>query len=177
MARWLGGAKKVAPLLALLAATLAAVAALGVAASAASAASFSNNNGITINDSSQSCDEGDDSLEPASATPYPSEIDVTGLGSSVSDVNVTVSGLSHTWPDDIGLLLVSPAGQSVILMRDIGGGNRDGVSFNLTFDDAASADLPDNGPLRSETYRPTRGTATGGCIAPASFPAPAPASP
>ena len=88
MARSLGGAKKVAPLLALLAllaATLAAVAALGLAASAASAATFSNTDGpVTINDGFN--------CGAIAATPYPSEILVSGLGNSVTDVNVTVSG-------------------------------------------------------------------------------------
>jgi hypothetical protein len=57
MARWLGGAKKVAPLLALLAAGLAAVAALGFA-QPASATTFSNNGGITINGSDEQCTGG-----------------------------------------------------------------------------------------------------------------------
>src|SRR5688500_1128553 len=99
MVRWLGGAKKVAPLLALLAAGLAALAALGLAASAASAATFSNNNGITINDAGgDDCAGTGQALAPGPATPYPSEIAVSGLGSSVSDVNVTVSGLGHSYP-------------------------------------------------------------------------------
>src|SRR5215212_11804948 len=130
--------KKVALLL--LAAGLAAVAALGLA-SAASAATFSNNEGITINDGGSPgvlCG-------PGTATPYPSQISVSGLGTSVTDVNVPVSGLSHTWPDDIGLLLVSPAGQSTILMTDSGGDFTSSVSgINLTFDDAASGPAPDN---------------------------------
>src|SRR5919107_993976 len=121
--RWRGEPKKVALLL--LAAGLAAVAALGLAASAASAATFSNNEGITINDSAD-CSGG-------AADPYPSPITVSDLGSSVTDVNVTISGLSHTVPDDVGLLLVSPAGQSTLLMTDSGG--LDGVSgIDLTFD-------------------------------------------
>jgi subtilisin-like proprotein convertase family protein len=174
--RWLGEPKKVALLL--LAAGLAVVAALGLA-SAASAATISNNEGITINDGGI-CDANNMAIEPGPATPYPSEIAVSGLG-SVSDVNVTVTGLSHTFPDDIGLLLVSPAGQSVILMTD-SGGDVEVNGINLTFDDAATAYLPDSGPLTSETYRPTRGTASVGgaqlgCAAPASFPGTAPASP
>ena len=87
-------------------------------APAASAATFSNNHGITINDSSENCSPPGPSTAPASATPYPSEIAVSGLGSSVSALNVSVSGLSHTLPDDIGLLLVSPAGQSTITVDD-----------------------------------------------------------
>jgi subtilisin-like proprotein convertase family protein len=176
IARWLGGAKKVAPLLALLAAGLAAVAALGLAASAASAATFSNNDGITFNDG-VNCDPVTDvSLAPGSATPYPSEIAVSRLDSSVSDVNVTVSGLGHEFPADIGLLLVSPAGKSVILMTDIGR-DIEVSGINLTFDDAASGAVPNDGPLTSGTYRPGRGTYNNGCLAPASFPAWAPASP
>ena len=150
MARWLGEPKKVA----LLAATLAAVAALGVAASAASAATFSNTTGITINDGSSTCIGEPEA--PGQATPYPSAITVGGLTGSVSDVNVTIDGLSHTWPDDIGLLLVSPAGQSTILMTDSGHGD-DVSGINLTFDDAASGTLPDNSQLSSGT------SATVGC--------------
>ena len=178
MARWLGGAKKVAPLLALLAAGLAALAALGLAASAASAATFSNNSGITINDAGNpACRaNGDLSVLPGPATPYPSGIEVSGLSGSVSDVNVTLSGLSHTFPDDIGVLLVGPEGQKTILMTDVGG--FDDFGGILTFDDAASGPLPDEGPLSSGTYQPTRGTIHfNSCQAPSSFPDTAPAGP
>jgi subtilisin-like proprotein convertase family protein len=172
--RWLGEPKKVALLL--LAAGLAAVAALGLAASAASAATFSNTDGpITINDGSElSC--GGAATAPGTATPYPSVITVSGLTGSVTDVNVTVSGLSHDFPDDAGLLLVSPEGQSVILMADSGGG--ESVSgINLTFDDAASDPVPDNTALVSEsTYRPSQGTPRFPDNCDASFPG-APAGP
>jgi subtilisin-like proprotein convertase family protein len=177
--RWLGEPKKVALLL--LAAGLAAVAALGLA-SAASAATFSNNEGITINDGSQFCYSFGAATAVGTAAPYPSVIAVSGLGSSVTDVNVTVRGLSHTWPDDVGLLLVSPTGQSVILMTDSGGDFTSSVSgINLTFDDAASGPAPDNTKLKSRTYLPSRGTTVAtppaDCVAPARFPAPAPDSP
>jgi large repetitive protein len=168
--RWLGEPKKVALLL--LAAGLAAVAALGLAAAPASADTFSNNSGITINSGSETC-------FGAAATPYPSTIEVTTFpaGSSITDVNVTVSGLSHQWPDDIGLLLVSPAGQSVILMSDSGGDSNTSVSgITLTFDDLASGPVPDSTALVSGTsYQPSRGTSgAADCDVPASFPAPAP---
>src|SRR5688572_29684880 len=104
-----------AKVVALLAAMLGAVVALGLAASAASAETFSNTDGITINTTTVGGIDCGNQI--ATATPYPSEIEVPDLGSSasISDVNVSVSGLSHTFPDDVGLLLVSPAGQSVIL--------------------------------------------------------------
>jgi len=84
-------AKMVAPL----AAMLGAVVALGLAASAASAATFSNNIPITINTSNEDC-PGTVATAPAKANPYPSNIEVSGLPSSISDVDATVSGLSHT---------------------------------------------------------------------------------
>ena len=157
-----------AKVVALLAAMLGVVVALGLVAPAASAATFSNNTPITINTSNEDC-PGAAATAPAKATPYPSEIAVSGLGSSISDVNVTVSGLSHTSPDDVGLLLVSPAGQSTLLMTDSGGFAA--VSgINLTFDDAASGFLP-NGPfLSSGTYKPSVGATTVGCLPPGSFP-------
>jgi hypothetical protein len=95
-------------------------------------------------------------------TPYPSEIEVSGLGSSISDVNVTVSGLSHPNPDVLGLLLVSPAGKSTILMLG-SGGFADVSGINLTFDDAASGTLPDNDLISSGTYKPSVGTRSGPC--------------
>jgi subtilisin-like proprotein convertase family protein len=160
--RWLGEPKKLALLLA---AGLAA-AALGLAASAASAATFSNTDGpITIND------DADPACEvPGTATPYPSSIEVSGLGTSIEDVNVTVSGLSHAAPDDVGLLLVSPAGESTLLMED-SGGLIPVSDIDLTFDDAASGFLPDdNDQLKSGTYLPSRGATTWGCFAPESYP-------
>jgi subtilisin-like proprotein convertase family protein len=166
MARWLGGAKKVALLL--LAAGLAAVAALGLA-SAASAATFSNNDAFTITDGSEEC-AGGVSTAPGQATSYPSAITVGGLG-SVTDVNVTVTGLIHDFPDDLGLLLVSPAGQSTILMTDSGfQGILEGIT--LTFDDAASGGLPDADQLTSGTYKPSVGSVEFefGCSAPQTFP-------
>jgi subtilisin-like proprotein convertase family protein len=172
-----------AKVVALLAAMLGAVVALGLAASAASAATFSNNSGITINDAVANCSEaGMRNETPGTASPYPSEIIVSELGASVTDVNVTISGLTHSWPDDIGLLLVSPAGQSAILMTDSGGsGNVNPVSnINLTFDDEATTALPDSGPLTSGTsYKPGQGTISddGGCLAPESFPLDAPEGP
>jgi subtilisin-like proprotein convertase family protein len=164
---------------ALLAAMLGAVVALGLAASAASAATFSNDDGITINDGSENCTGGTRTTEPGSATPYPSEIEVSDLGSStsISDVNVTVSGLSHPFPEDVGLLLESPGGQRTLLMTDSGGGTPGVSGINLTFDDAASGTIPPTGGLESGTYRPTEGTTTANCSAPLSFPDPAPARP
>jgi subtilisin-like proprotein convertase family protein len=108
---------------------------------------------------------------PAAASLYPSPITVSGLSGTIVDVNVTLTGLSHTFPDDVDVLLVGPLGQKVVLMADVGGG-LDVVSIGLTFDDAASASLPDVAQIVAGTFKPTVGV--GGAFNGA---APAPAGP
>ena len=109
--------------------------------------------------------------DSGSASLYPSTITVAGMLGTVSKVVVQVSGVNHTWPDDIDCLLVGPGGQSVLLFSDVGGG-ADLVNVNLTFDQAASASLPDNAQIVSGTFKPTNfGTGAD------TFPAPAPAAP
>jgi len=83
---------------------------------------------------------------------------------------VTLNGLSHTFPDDVDVLLVSPSGQKVVIMSDAGGGT-DVTGVTLTLDDAAATALPDGTVLTTGTFRPAN-------YAPAeTFPAPAPAPP
>jgi subtilisin-like proprotein convertase family protein len=101
-------------------------------------------------------------------SPYPSNIAVAGSGSSVVDVNVHLVGLSHTWPDDIDILVVGPQGQNLIIMSDAGGSN-DLVNVDLIFDDAAASQLPDSSQITAGTYKPTNYGAGD------TFPAPAPA--
>jgi subtilisin-like proprotein convertase family protein len=156
----------------LLAAVFAVTSVWLAAPALAGAATFSNPATITINDSAL-C-SGGPSPAPGTASPYPSQITVSGLLGSVTDVNATLTGLSHTYPDDVDVLLVGPAGQSTILMADTGGGS-DVSGVNLLFSDAAAASLPDEAALASGTYKPTIGTSA--CSVPASFPLPAPAGP
>ena len=88
------------------------------------------------------------------AIPYPSSIEVSGLTGQVSNVRVTLFGVSHAFPDDIDVLLVAPDGRGVVLMSDAGGGNAL-QSVELTFDDSAGASLSDGGPIATGTYKPT----------------------
>ena len=88
------------------------------------------------------------------ADPYPAVIQVTNVTGVLRKVTVRLNQLTHTWPADVDIMLVSPAGQKVILMSDAGAGFPvSGV--NLTFDDAATASLPDQAPITSGTYKPT----------------------
>lgn len=112
------------------------------------------------------------------ATPYPAELAVSGLSHPIADLNVSLRGIYHTWPDDIAVLLVGPEGQKVILMSDVGSG-ADLNNVDLTFDDETAGSLPDHAQITSGTYRPTQGTSTydDRNSRPANFPSPAPAGP
>jgi hypothetical protein len=97
------------------------------------------------------------------ATPYPSDIGVSGLSGVVTGVTVTISNMNHQRPDDFDILLVGPNNTgglaSVLLMSDAGG-SPDVAGVTLTFQDGAQA-IPDNAddatalPITTGTYRPT----------------------
>jgi subtilisin-like proprotein convertase family protein len=102
--------------------------------------------GITINDSPN--------VQPVAATPYPSTMTVSGMAGSVTDVNVSLFGLTHDSPRDVDILLVSPDGQKMILMSDVSNGQSI-QDVNLTFDDSAAQFIASNAKLQSGTYKPT----------------------
>jgi large repetitive protein len=129
--------------------------ALLLAGGVAAATTFSNSSTITINDFGV-------------ATPYPSTIEVSGVSAFVQDVNLTLKGYSHTFPNDVGVLLVGPQGQTAHVMGDVGGGNPGVNNIDLTFDDEATGFLPDAPTTGS--YKPTAGLN-------AFFPSPAPSMP
>jgi len=107
-------------------------------------------------------------IDNSPAGPYPSTILVAGLNGVISKVSVTLKGLTHSFPNDIDVLLVGPTGQSLILMSDVGGINPGVTNVNLTFDDDSAATLDGvNNPPTGE-YQPANiGTGDG-------FPPPAP---
>lgn len=109
--------------------------------------------------------------DSGAASIFPSTINVTNVSGTIQKVTATLRGFSHSWPDDVDVLLVGPAGQKVMLLSDAGGGNaRNGVT--LTFDSSASASAPDSGALSASSYKPTNIDSTTD-----NFPAPAPAGP
>jgi subtilisin-like proprotein convertase family protein len=91
--------------------------------------------------------------DATTATPYPSSATVAGLVGAVTDVNVTLFGLTHSWPDDVDVLLVSPSGKRAVVMSDAGG-ETDVTGVDLTLDDQAAQSLPDSLPLTAGSYRP-----------------------
>jgi subtilisin-like proprotein convertase family protein len=123
---------------------MAGAALLSAFVSQTSSATFSNPSAITI---------------PAvgtvgNASPYPSTINVSGLAGTITDLNVSLLGVTHTFPRDIDVLLIGPNGNSIELMTDVGGDSSvSGV--NLVFDDSAANSLTPDGVLASGTYRPS----------------------
>jgi subtilisin-like proprotein convertase family protein len=105
------------------------------------------------------------------ASPYPSTRPVSGLSGPVTDVNVTLTGLTHSFPDDIDALLVGPQGQKALLMSDVGT-DLDVNEINLTLDDASPVALPNVEQLVTGIYRPTEFDNAND-----TFPSPAPAGP
>jgi len=107
------------------------------------------------------------------ATPYPSVISVSGLHPSANLCAVKLNGITHTFPDDLDMLLAGPLGgaSNAIIMSDVGGGT-DAVGVNLVLSDSAATAIPDGGPLVNGTFRPNNAAGTGGEVW--SAPAPAP---
>lgn len=118
---------------------------------------FANAGSITIRDNT-------------SATPYPSVITVSGMTGTVSLVTVQLRTLSHTWGNDIDVMLTGPGGQKILLLSDAGTGNISNAT--MTFADSASGSAPASGSLVTGTFKPTNYDTTTDV-----FPAPAPSAP
>ena len=108
---------------------------------------------------------------PNNGAPYPSSITVTGLTGNIAStsgsVKVTLNNFSHTFVSDVGIVLVGPGGQA-LLIQD-GAGGEDAIS-NLTFtlSDTGAAQLPADVAWGPGTYKPTA------YFSDDSFPAPGP---
>lgn len=119
---------------------------------------------------------------PWTATPYPSNISVGGLGGTVTDVDVVLDGLQSGSPSDLDWLLVGPGGQNVLFMSDVGGDNdqlRPVSDIDLTISDQAVNRVPADGLLTSGTFKPRdddNDEAEATMIPPDHFLAPAPAT-
>jgi hypothetical protein len=133
---------------------MAAAAALAIGAGAAWGQTFTSSGAITI-------------PVGGSATPYPSVINVSGVTQPITRMQVVLSGLSHTFPNDIDMLLVGPGGQTARIFSDVGGGaDLVNAQFILTEGYPALTDSP----LSSGVYAPTN-------LPDAADPFPAPAPP
>ncbi|MCC6742226.1 MAG: HYR domain-containing protein [Acidobacteria bacterium] len=89
--------------------------------------------------------------------------------SEIASVFVVLDGLTHTFPDDLDILLVGPQGHSVLLMSDAGGG-RDLDNLAVEFTSEADGSLPDDERIEPGAYLATNHTELFGD----EFPPPAP---
>jgi subtilisin-like proprotein convertase family protein/subtilisin family serine protease len=85
---------------------------------------------------------------------YPSNITASGLpfGSVVVDVKVRLSHFNVGRSADIDALLVSPTGEKMILLSDVG--SESAPDVDLLLSDSAALPLPSTGRLSSGTWRP-----------------------
>src|SRR3954454_306104 len=148
------------PHISLLAAFLAMLAFCGSAS--ADNRTFSNNSVISPAD----FDNGQPGIDSAN---YPSRISVGGMTGTITDVKVKLRLAITPFAGDLDVMLVSPAGQKLVLMSDSGGRNAlDHAS--LVFSDDAASGLP-GGTIPGGTYLPTNVSTDD------KFPFPAPAGP
>ncbi len=107
------------------------------------------------------------------ATPYPSNITVSGM-TSFTNVAVNLNGFQHTFPDDVDILLVGPTGVKFIVMSDAGSsGAVAAPGANITLTDTAATAIPDGTGITTGSFKPGNYSPT---IAD-TFAAPAPAAP
>jgi subtilisin-like proprotein convertase family protein len=93
--------------------------------------------------------------DDTSAARYPINFDLTAVPAGVKVWKVTVNvSLSHTFPDDINMVLQAPNGAFVLLMANAGG-TFDLVNTALAFSDSGAAMMPDNAQILAGTYKPT----------------------
>ncbi|HEY6768254.1 MAG TPA: choice-of-anchor D domain-containing protein [Candidatus Sulfotelmatobacter sp.] len=127
-------------------------------------------NNHTVVTGNQFCNQGPITVPSTAgaATPYPSNIFVTGLSGNIGAVTVNLNNISSSNIQQTDLLLVGPTGAKIIPFASVG--DSSAVSgVDITLDDAASGLIPGS-PLTTGTYQPTSTTGGTSLV----FPAPAP---
>ena len=109
---------------------------------------FANTNPIVINDSTAP-----GISQPA--TPYPSSIFVSDVFGTITKVTATLSNIAHSYPGDVDILLVSPAGDTVVLMSDAGQGFENAISgVTIRYTDSAPSPPPYIGLITTGDCQP-----------------------
>ncbi|MEO4000396.1 calcium-binding protein [Mesorhizobium sp. CAU 1732] len=110
--------------------------------------------------------------------PAVSQTITSSVTGTVTDVSVSLNGLSHTFGDDLDMLLVGPNGTNNLMFMSDVGGSTDFVGDVLTITDAVAERMPDGTAIGSGAYKPTNfnasapetdasfGSATGGIVSP-----------
>jgi subtilisin-like proprotein convertase family protein len=106
---------------------------------------------------------------PGVSAPYGTTIAVSGLTGNKT-MKLELTGISHTFPGDLDILLVGPGGQKFVVMSDAAN-TADAVNVNTVLSDGAPAIIPSADSPIAGDWRPTQYT-TGDA-----FTAPAPVGP
>ncbi len=105
------------------------------------------------------------------AAPYPSAVTVSGVSGTIpaaaGSLQVRLNNFSHTFPDDVGAVLVGPTGAALLLQFGAGD-NPDMSNVTYTLSDTGATFLPNATTWVAGTYAPTT------YYLPESFPAPGP---
>ena len=107
--------------------------------------------------------------DQGASTPYPSNVTVSGVVGTVTDVTATLNGLSHTAPIDLDVMLSAPISSTNVVLLSDAGGQVPVSGLTVGFDDTAAGAVPN--PLVTGTFRPTDNDPEGAVDA---FPSPAP---
>jgi subtilisin-like proprotein convertase family protein len=105
------------------------------------------------------------------AGPYPSLVPVSAVPGVITSMSVELNDFNHSFSGDLDLLLVSPAGQKMVIMSDAGStAGLDSIA-TLVLRDGGIV-IPESSAIPSGMYSPTNYEAVND-----TFPAPAPAGP
>lgn len=103
---------------------------------------FTNTASITINDN-------------AAASTYPSTINVSGMSGTITNLEITLSGLTHAYVHDVSLLLQAPTGEAILLQSGCAE-NEAASNLTYTFSDAGATQLSSTQIwLNNGVYKPT----------------------
>jgi subtilisin-like proprotein convertase family protein len=78
------------------------------------------------------------SIGPDIASSYPITFNVSNINTTTFKVTLDLEGYSHTYSEDVSMLLVSPLGSGVLIANGLGGSNN-ANNINVTFDKDASS--------------------------------------
>ena len=113
---------------------------------------------------------------PGPAAFYPLDFNLDSVPDGVNVVNVDLRlTINHTFPDNLRILLQSPAGTSVVIMANAGGGTdlNPGTIVRFT-GNGTSGPIPDGGPIQTG---PSNAHQPGGAYGTVALGAPAPQPP
>ena len=99
---------------------------------------FTNSTGLTIADN----------------TTVSQTLVVSGLSGPITDIQVILNDLTHTFPGDLDFLLVAPDGTSNLVFLSDMGGNNDLLDDDFTFSDSAATVLTDAAMPAGGTFKP-----------------------